>query len=115
MYFYIDESYEVTSLIQKYIEEIEELRTKLCESESGCEVLRRALNSLKTPQSAIYASPIPIKDFPVVNGLSHQSMSSSCLESLLVESTTTTTTDEREDTLLFEAKADIQKLKIRLQ
>jgi len=45
----VDEA--LTGMIKKYIDEIEELRVRLCESEQTCEVLRRQVSRLKTSSS----------------------------------------------------------------
>lgn len=94
----------ISSLIERYLTEIEDLRTKLIESEKVAELLRSQLSRLKTPNNAILFSPargsnsngaVDLESSPFLH-----TKSSPCLEGY----------NERNG-LVSEAKAAVERLK----
>ena len=86
---------EITSLIQGYIKEIEELRTKLVESEAVCEQIRR--NAARTPSRS---SMSPMTNRPMT------AMTTTSQDFDLISSP-----QGNVSSLIEEAKKDLKRLK----
>ncbi|XP_013396201.1 kinesin-like protein KIF21A isoform X2 [Lingula anatina] len=96
---------EISSLINGYLKEIEELRTKLMESEAMCETLRR--QGLRTPASRAAMSPLHQNTFQAVPMTSGGSLSRN-LE-------LPTSPDNNVNALLELAKKDVKKMRKKVR